>query len=301
MISHIFKTSASRLISNPFALGTSAALVGTSLYFYHAMSEPIAAASPALHGEFVDLKLSKAKILNHNTGIFTFDFPNPSDESGLIIASAILIKFTDPETGKNVIRPYTPISDVTVKGHLDLLVKKYPEGKASVHIHSLKPGDTLSVKGPIIKYPWTANKHKEIVLVGGGTGITPLYQVIHEIAKNPADKTKVTLVYGNVSEDDILLRSELDAVAKSRPDQFKVVYALDKPPANWTGVSGFITKDVLTKFLPPASADNVKVFVCGPPGLYNAVSGNKVSPQDQGEVSGILKDLGFSKEQVFKF
>lgn len=41
--------------------------------------------------------------------------------------------------------------------------------------------------------------------------------------------------------------------------------------------------------------------MCGPPGLYKAVSGEKVSPKDQGEVEGYLKALGYGKDQVYKF
>jgi len=53
--------------------------------------------------------------------------------------------------------------------------------------------------------------------------------------------------------------------------------------------------------LPEPKTENVKVFVCGPPGLYKAISGQKPKPSEQGELTGILKELGYSKEQVFKF
>jgi hypothetical protein len=43
------------------------------------------------------------------------------------------------------------------------------------------------------------------------------------------------------------------------------------------------------------------VFVCGPPGMMELISGNKKSPKDQGELKGILKELGYSPEQVYKF
>lgn len=36
-------------------------------------------------------------------------------------------------------------------------------------------------------------------------------------------------------------------------------------------------------------------------GMYKAISGAKVSPSDQGEVSGILKELGYTKDDVYKF
>lgn len=64
---------------------------------------------------------------------------------------------------------------------------------------------------------------------------------------------------------------------------------------------GMITKDLLKTVLPEPKTDNVKVFVCGPPGLYKAISGGKKSPTDQGEVEGYLKELGYSKDQVYKF
>ena len=120
------------------------------------------------------------------------------------------------------------------------------------------------------------------------------------IFKNPEDKTKVTVVFGNVTEKDILLKKELDDLENTYPQRFKVFYLLDKPPAGWSGGKGYITKDLLKTVLPEPKED-VKVFVCGPPGLYKALSGPKVSPADQGELSGALQELGYTKEQVFKF
>jgi cytochrome-b5 reductase len=219
---------------------------------------------------------------------------------GLEPAGCCVTRFKQ-DNGKFVIRPYTPISDQDLKGIVEFVIKIYPTGKMGNHINSLKINETLSFKGPILKYKWESNKHKEIALLGGGSGITPLYQLMHTIDRNPDDKTKVILLYGNVTPEDILIKEELDALAKKNPDQFKIKYFVDKPSNDWKGETGFITKDVLRKTIFPASADNVKVFVCGPPPFYDAISGNKVSPQDQGELVGALKDLGFTKEQVFKF
>ena len=76
---------------------------------------------------------------------------------------------------------------------------------------------------------------------------------------------------------------------------------LDKPPEGWTQGKGFITKDLLKTVLPEPKEANLKIFVCGPPGLYKAISGTKKSPQEQGELTGILKELGYGQDQVFKF
>ncbi|KAK2589399.1 NADH-cytochrome b5 reductase [Conoideocrella luteorostrata] len=171
----------------------------------------------------------------------------------------------------------------------------------STHIHDMVPGQRLDFKGPLPKYAWSENKHDHIALVAGGTGITPMYQLCRAIFNNPNDKTKVTLVFGNVSEEDILLRRELAELENTYPQRFRAFYVLDKAPKGWQGGSGFINKELLKTVLPEPKEENVKVFVCGPPGLMKAISGPKVSPKDQGELSGTLQDLGYTKEQVYKF
>jgi cytochrome-b5 reductase len=62
-----------------------------------------------------------------------------------------------------------------------------------------------------------------------------MLQVIDKIFDNPQDNTVVSLVFGNISEEDILLKDKLDYLAKKFPDRLHVYYTLDKPNANWTG------------------------------------------------------------------
>ena len=109
------------------------------------------------------------------------------------------------------------------------------------------------------------------------------------------------MVFGNVNEDDILLKKELQDLENTYPQRFRAFYVLDNPPKGWTGGQGYISKDLLKTVLPEPKEENIKLFVCGPPGMYKAISGAKVSPKDQGELTGILAELGYSKDQVFKF
>ena len=122
---------------------------------------------------FIDLKLESVEEINHNTKKFRFALPNSDDVSGLQIASALLTKYKGPEMEKPAVRPYTPTSDEDQKGFIDFIVKRYPDGVMSDHMHSMTPGQRLDFKGPIPKYPWTPNKHEHIALIAGGTGITP--------------------------------------------------------------------------------------------------------------------------------
>jgi cytochrome-b5 reductase len=154
-----------------------------------------------------------------------------------------------------------------------------------------------------IAYSTFANPYSEhIALIAGGTGITPMWQTARAIFKNPEDKTKVTLVFGNVSEEDILLKREWEHLENTYPQRFRAFYVLDNPPETWQGGKGMVTKELLKTVLPePKEGEKIKIFVCGPPGMYKAISGGKKSPSDQGELDGYLKELGYSKDQVYKF
>ncbi|KAI0200962.1 oxidoreductase NAD-binding domain-containing protein [Astrocystis sublimbata] len=249
---------------------------------------------------FVSLLLKESEIINSNTKRLVFQLPEGDMVSGLHVASALLTKYV-PEGQKPVLRPYTPTNDEDSKGFVELIVKKYPGGPMSTHLHDMVPGQRLDFKGPLPKYPLSPNKHNHIALIAGGTGITPMYQLIRAIFNNPDDKTKVTLIFGNLTEEDILLKKELAQIENTYPQRFRAFYTLDTPPKDWAGNSGHITKDLLKTVLPEPKEANIKVFVCGPPGLYKAISGAKVSPQNQGELSGILKELGYTEDQVYKF
>lgn len=258
-------------------------------------------AKPTFTGDWVSLKLEKVEDVNHNTKKLTFLLPDEDHVSGLKVASALLARYKGPGKEKFVIRPYTPISDEDERGKMTLLVKKYEGGPMSTHLHDMAPDQRLELKGPMPKYPYEANKHQHVALIAGGTGITPCFQVARAIFNNPEDKTKVTLVFGNVTEEDILLKHELNHLENTFPQRFRAFYVLNDPPKDAPGFQkGFINKELLKTVLPEPKED-VKIFVCGPPPMYKAISGDKVSPKDQGELEGVLKELGYNKDQVYKF
>src|SRR5947207_14243460 len=100
----------------------------------------------------------------------------------------------------------------------------------------------------------------------------------------------------------MLLRKGFDALESRHLRRFRACYTLDNRPEGWPQGKGYGTKELLKRLLPePKEGDKIKIFVCGPPGMYKAISGMKKSPMDQGELDGILKELGYDKEQVYKF
>ncbi|MBW0503326.1 hypothetical protein O181_043041 [Austropuccinia psidii MF-1] len=268
------------------------------------------ASGPALSpDEWRNFKLKEVIPYNHNSSTFVFELPKGAS-SGLVVTSALMTKSAFSEgnlacsddKGKPVIRPYTPVTPPNQQDTLHLLVKKYPDGKMTNHIHGLKPGDPLAMKGPFPKWPYKSNEFKAIGMIAGGSGITPHWQLIQEIASNPNDKTKVVLLFANQKEEDILLRKEFERLQSQKPEQFSIHFALDQPPKKWpSDLKGYLTIDTLKAKLPsPKLGADVKIFVCGPPGQVAAVSGPKKG-REQGDLGGMLKEIGFKQDQVYKF
>ncbi|OSX66774.1 hypothetical protein POSPLADRAFT_1030047 [Postia placenta MAD-698-R-SB12] len=299
----------------PLYLG-GAGVAGLAAYIYlDSRSKPAAAAQPAKKQEksplnpdaFVDFPLKRVEPYNHNTAKFVFELPD-GEASLLPVASCVVVKTPDDsptalktDSGKPVVRPYTPVSPPDQPGELTFLIKKYDAGKVSKWVHDMKPGDKLSVKGPIVKIPFKVNEFEEVGMIAGGSGITPMYQILKHALGDSSNKTRFTLVFANIAENDILLREEFEAMRKQHPDTFNIVYTLDQAGSDWKGYKGYVNQEMIMQHIGPANLGNkVKVFVCGPPGQVSAIAGKK-DGMKQGTLGGILKELGYTEDQVFKF
>ena len=176
--------------------------------------------------------------------------------------------------------------------------RAHPQRRA---LWQVKAGDSIELKGPFQKFAYEANQWKSVGLIAGGTGITPMYQLILEMLANPRDRTEIRLVYGCRTEEDIILRDELDALAAVYPN-FKVLYTLSKPGPTWKGATGHIDKALLASVLPaPQEREHTKILISGPPAFMAALSGDKKSPSDQGPLTGALQELKYASTQVFKY
>ena len=93
---------------------------------------------------------------------------------------------------------------------------------------------------------------------------TPLYQILTHALSDKNNTTKFKLIYSNVTEKDILLREEFDALKAKYPKTFDAVYLIDKQTEGWKGLVGYITADVIKKNVGSADLkEKVKIFVCG--------------------------------------
>jgi cytochrome-b5 reductase len=175
-------------------------------------------------------------------------------------------------------------------GSLDLLVKRYPNGKGSGYLHSLTPGSTLLMI-PLKGYAWKPNAFPHVILIAGGAGITPIYQLTQGILRNPDDQTKVTLVHGINTDADLLLRKEFEEFEKDFPGRFRLVVTVSNPVEGSPYRKGYVNKELLEEVSGGVKRKEEKVFVCGPPPMEKALTGKQ----------GVLEELGYTKDQIVKF
>ncbi|KAJ2709562.1 NADH-cytochrome b5 reductase [Coemansia spiralis] len=248
---------------------------------------------PVLHSsEYRKFRLVQKEPVSGNTARYRFALPSAEAVLGLPIGRHIQLMVE--ADGKEVARSYTPTSTDSDRGYFELVVKTYDAGVVSSRLAQLQIGDSVSVRGPRGAFQYQPNMARALGMIAGGTGITPMYQIIQHILANPEDKTHVSVVFANVNEDDILLREQLEKWAAEH-DNLDVHYVLNNPPDGWQGSTGFVTKDIIQKHLPAPAAD-IKVLICGPPPMVKAMGAH-------------LTDLGYDQprvvskpdDQVFKF
>jgi NAD(P)H-flavin reductase len=227
-----------------------------------------------------DIKFKRYKLvqridLTNDTAIFKFRLPKAFRQSNLSLLPGkhiqICVLSEDANTLKvtRIVRKYTPIH-TDEPGFFELLVKKYDNGFVSSHIHNLKVGERLLMRGPFGVYDHQLHKNKKILMLAIGTGIAPMYQIIRGSLLQHHD-TELFLLYGNRTQQDILLKKELDKLATDHKDLFSMQYMLSQSTTETTHdnnlyLKGRIHIDAVQQFL-SSRGTNIEqieqILLCG--------------------------------------
>ncbi|PWY97557.1 ferredoxin reductase-like protein, partial [Testicularia cyperi] len=294
-------------------------------------------------------------------------------------------------------RGYTPLYDtlqgssslalpqLSSRGSLELIVKRYADGELSRYLHRLPPGSNVEVRGPVDT--WNLKRDhgedapvpNEIVMLVGGTGITPAYQLLTNVLGRPSTgrinsqttpETKFKLVYAVPDTQNALLLPELSRLVQAHPEQVSLTLLVERldhdasgrvtvPPqrpldssgltlasevrvimasngasrVSWNPMSWFRSASIPASAAGQGSAQDVAiqahqarfnptllqsllagpkpngdqdpryliVLVCGPDGMVNYLAGPKSRDgRTQGPLGGLLAQLGYTQEQVYK-
>jgi len=283
---------------------------------------------------FTPLTLASSENSGPNTKLLTFKVPPdtlPSPDSyDLAPIWSVFIKDDDIQ----VERPYTPLEGVDEQGRMRFWIKKYEKGEVGRWLHSKSIGDTIEIRGPLKTWLWQDNVWDDVVMISGGTGITPFYQLLNNVfgrkSSNTNSITRFTVLHSSRIPSELPPHSMVKTLlsfAEAYPNRFKMslfVDSLDGPAdaslSSQKLIIGRISKSEITRSLGLDThvswfwrlfkssntliriQPNRKVLflVCGPEQMIAAISGPYVRNFSQGEVGGILGELGYTSSQVRK-
>nr|WP_096877960.1 anaerobic sulfite reductase subunit AsrB [Clostridium amazonitimonense] len=144
------------------------------------------------------------------------------------------------------------------KGYIDLTIRRV--GVVTDIIHSFKLGQSLFLRGPYGNgFDIDNYKHKELIVVAGGTGVSPVKGIIDYFSKNINECVSLNVIAGFKTVDNILFKEDIEDWRKSS----NVIITVDSAEEGYKGNRGLVTKYV--KDLQIEDKENVQVVVVGPP------------------------------------
>src|SRR4028118_1603616 len=147
---------------------------------------------------------------------------------------------------------------------LEFMIKLYPGGKMSTLFleDELKVGDRLQVTGPYGTFTLREDSERDMVFVGGGAGMGPLWALLSYMDTQGIDR-KVTYYYGARTRKDLFYLDKLQEMSERLPG-FQFVPALSEagPEDEWDGETGLIT-EVVDRL--EGDLTGVEAYRCGPP------------------------------------
>ncbi len=169
--------------------------------------------------------------------------------------------------GHEVRRSYS-LSSAPDEDLLRLTIKRVQNGEISRYLHNtLRVGDVLTSLRPAGRFTLNADQSGDVVLLGAGSGISPLFALLKQVLRTNFNQ-RVTLLYSNSTERSIIFRSELDELQRQFPNRFRLLYLVSNPSDDWPGWRGRLNNVMLERLLPqligPSNRETLQFYLCGP-------------------------------------
>jgi ferredoxin-NADP reductase len=247
-----------------------------------ASSSSVDAASP-----FRSMRIARVVQETKDAVVLWLEPPNGEPVS---FQSGQFLTFSVEVAGERLYRSYS-ICSAPNSGELAVAIKRVTGGRVSNFLNDqARPGLTLDVRGPSGRFVLPAGESgRRIVLIAGGSGITPLLSHTRHLLETEPD-SQVALLYGNRSEGDVIFRDELTALAQRHPERFLLRHVLSAPTGELECARGLL--DVAT-----TAAELTRLGLGGKVGAAYLVCG----PEPMMEAAQLaLAQLGVPKERVLE-
>lgn len=170
--------------------------------------------------------------------------------------------------GKTIPRAYSVSSSPTraeSENYYDLTVRQTETPTVSKWLNDRQLKDEILFRGPYGQFYWEENhpESSELLLIGGGSGVTPLKSMMEYIADKKLGN-KAFLLYSSKTEKDIILRKPLEDLA-SQNKNIKCEFSLTREPDNKNFRHGRIDLQYIKNTLKEFDMDKTGCYLCGTP------------------------------------
>ncbi len=202
------------------------------------------------------LTLADVIVETEDARSFVFDVPPELADAFAYQPGQFLTVELPWEGGFSIRRCYSLSSAPEVDARPKVTVKRVAGGRASNWmIDHLRPGDVVQVQPPEGRFVLdsAAPASRPIVLLGGGSGITPMMSLLRSALASTG--RHILLVYANRDANSVIFKDALAELAAQHPDRFTLRHHLDSD-------GGYLTVAQLSEQLAGWEAGDV--YVCGP-------------------------------------
>ena len=174
--------------------------------------------------------------------------------------------------GAGVTRAYSMANAPSEPLRMKFIIKKYANGAFSALLDGgLTPGTPVSAKGPYGGCFRREARPGPMVLIGGGSGMSPLWSILNDHAES-GETRPIRFFYGARTKADLFLLDEFAQFGSKLAD-FKFIPALSDPAPgdDWAGERGFIHEVVARHLREEKLGPDADAYSCGPPPMIDAV------------------------------
>ena len=231
------------------------------------------------HGLMTRAKLFKAKTLSNQVLASKFHYLEFETAEQFIFEPG---QYVNAIVALHTFRAYSIASKVT-DNIFGLLVDTRPGGPGSQKFESLKPGDELEFMGPIGVFIYRDDGSENLLLLGTGSGLSPLKCMADRWLGEFMLKKNIYLYMGLTSPEEIFWQDHFEKLAQTYTN-FHFELAILKPNQTWQGHVGYNT-DLMKSDFP--STNSCSAYLCGHPAM---IEGAKT----------ILLESGCAKEKIYE-
>lgn len=179
------------------------------------------------------------------------------------------VDITIPSMG--VTRSYSMANPPSEDRRLRFIIKKYPDGAFSALLDDrLQPGTEIKAKGPYGGCFRREGRAGPMVLVGGGSGMSPLWSILQDQIQS-GEHRPIRFFYGARSDQDLFYLDEFATIANKLTD-FEFIPALSQQNGSpWSGETGFVHDVVQRRLRAEGLTGDIDAYSCGPPPMIDAV------------------------------